>query len=115
MGLREYHLRWEAYQLQQAQKQNDMATQAWLNQQVQATTGSKHPKPMFKRFEQFFDHNAVVDSIRKQYEPTYQATSKRSQKRQAYELFNKRIAEYQQLKKSGKLDELRKRGGRKNG
>lgn len=101
--------------MQQAQKQNDMATQAWLNQQVQATTGSKHPKPMFKRFEQFFDHNAVVDSIRKQYEPTYKATSKRSQKRQAYELFNKRIAEYQRLKKSGKLDELRKRGGRKNG
>ena len=36
MTLVEYELRMEAYQLKQVDRQNEIAQQAWMNQQVQA-------------------------------------------------------------------------------
>lgn len=104
----------EAYQLQRAQAQEDMARLAWLNQQVQATTGSeKHPRPLYKRFEQFYDRKEVVDSIRSAYEPTYRTTSKKKQQQDDYDLFYKRIERYRRLKRSGKLGEIQQKGGKR--
>ena len=49
MTLNEYLIRMEAFQLQTIKRNEELAYQAWLNQQVQATTGSsKNPKPKFK-------------------------------------------------------------------
>ena len=74
MTLVEYELRMEAYQLKQVDRQNEIAQQAWMNQQVQATTGSKNPKPKFKTFDDFFDKKAAIDSVRSNYEPNYEVS-----------------------------------------
>lgn len=112
LPLPEYFLRLEAYQLQQVKRTEDIAWQAWLNQQVQATKGKKNPKPVYTSFTKFYDRMLAEDNVRKAYEPDYhvsKATSERSQKERAYDTFNKNIEMYRKLKASGKLDELRKR------
>ena len=63
MTLVEYELRMEAYQLKQVDRQNEIAQQAWMNQQVQATTGIKNPKPKFKKFDDFFDKKVIIDKV----------------------------------------------------
>lgn len=112
LTLDEYYLRLEAYQLQRIQFEEDLALQAWLNQQVQATKGKKNPKPVYTSFKKFYDRNYFEDQLRSTYEPGYQvskATQAQEQKAKAYDNFNANIALYQKLKASGKLDELRKR------
>ena len=48
MTFDEYLIRLEAFQLRTIKRNEELAYQAWLNQQVQATTGSsKNPKPKF--------------------------------------------------------------------
>lgn len=102
----EYELRMEAYQLQKIDKQEMLALQSWYNQLVQATTGSsKNPQPKYKLFDQFFDKKAQVDEIRAQYEPDYVVSnmSKQELKQSRGEIFAKRAAEFQRLKREGKI------------
>lgn len=96
IGLVEYQVRLEAYQLKRVQEQEDIAFQAWLNQAVQATTGGKKPKPKFNKFKDFFDSGYMIDNIRGQYEPDYQSESGRQLT--AAEVMAKRIEEFRKVK-----------------
>ncbi len=72
MSLQEYFLRLEAYQIKRIDEQENIALQAWLNQTVQATKGSsKHPKPKYTRFEEFFDSTAYLNNVHKSFDPNY--------------------------------------------
>lgn len=102
MTLREYSLRWEAYQLRKLSEEEAIASLAWANQTVQATTGGKHPKPKFKHFEAFFDREAAEAKIRQQYGDTYALP--KSKKEDAAKLFLQRYEEYQRLRKAGRID-----------
>lgn len=104
MTFDEYLIRLEAFQLRTIKRNEELAYQAWLNQQVQATTGSsKNPKPKFRKFEQFFDANKMIDEVRGNFEADYKATKKQNTLRTNENLFAERLKEFRQLKKQGKI------------
>ena len=104
MTFDEYLIRLEAFQLRTIKRNEELAYQAWLNQQVQATTGSsKNPKPKFRKFEQFFDTNKMIDEVRGNFEANYKATKKQNTLRTNENLFAERLKEFRKLKKQGKI------------
>lgn len=104
MTFDEYLIRLEAFQLRTIKRNEELAYQAWLNQQVQATTGSsKNPKPKFRKFDQFFDTNKMIDEVRGNFEVDYKATKKQSTLRTNENLFAERLKEFRKLKKQGKI------------
>lgn len=104
MTFDEYLIRLEAFQLRTIKRNEELAYQAWLNQQVQATTGSsKNPKPKFRKFDQFFDTNKMIDEVRGNFEVDYKATKKQNTLRTNENLFAERLKEFRQLKKQGKI------------
>lgn len=104
MTFDEYLIRLEAFQLRTIKRNEELAYQAWLNQQVQATTGSsKNPKPKFRKFDQFFDTNKMIDEVRGNFEASYKATKKQNTLRTNENLFAERLKEFRQLKKQGKI------------
>lgn len=104
MTFDEYLIRLEAFQLRTIKRNEELAYQAWLNQQVQATTGSsKNPKPKFRKFEQFFDTNKMIDEVRGNFETNYKATKKQNTLRTNENLFAERLKEFRELKKQGKI------------
>ena len=104
MTFDEYLIRLEAFQLRTIKRNEELAYQAWLNQQVQATTGSsKNPKPKFKKFEQFFNTNKMIDEVRENFEEDYKATKKQNALRTNENLFAERLKEFRELKKQGKI------------
>lgn len=104
MTFDEYLIRLEAFQLRTIKRNEELAYQAWLNQQVQATTGSsKNPKPKFRKFEQFFDTNKMIDEVRGNFEANYKATKKQNALRTNENLFAERLKEFRKLKKQGKI------------
>lgn len=104
MTFDEYLIRLEAFQLRTIKRNEELAYQAWLNQQVQATTGSsKNPKPKFRKFDQFFDTNKMIDEVRGNFEENYKVTKKQNTLRTNENLFAERLKEFRQLKKQGKI------------
>lgn len=104
MTFDEYLIRLEAFQLRTIKRNEELAYQAWLNQQVQATTGSsKNPKPKFRKFEQFFDTNKMIDEVRGNFEADYKSTKKQNTLRTNENLFAERLKEFRKLKKQGKI------------
>lgn len=104
MTFDEYLIRLEAFQLRTIKRNEELAYQAWLNQQVQATTGSsKNPKPKFRKFDQFFDTNKMIDEVRGNFEANYKATKKQNALRTNENLFAERLKEFRKLKKQGKI------------
>ena len=104
MTFDEYLIRLEAFQLRTIKRNEELAYQAWLNQQVQATTGSsKNPKPKFRKFDQFFDTNKMIDEVRGNFEVDYKSTKKQNTLRTNENLFAERLKEFRQLKKQGKI------------
>ena len=104
MTFDEYLIRLEAFQLRTIKRNEELAYQAWLNQQVQATTGSsKNPKPKFRKFDQFFDTNKMIDEVRGNFEANYKATKKQNTLRTNENLFAERLKEFRKLKKQGKI------------
>lgn len=104
MTFDEYLIRLEAFQLRTIKRNEELAYQAWLNQQVQATTGSsKNPKPKFRKFDQFFDTNKMIDEVRGNFEVDYKATKKQNTLQTNENLFAERLKEFRQLKKQGKI------------
>ena len=104
MTLNEYLIRMEAFQLQTIKRNEELAYQAWLNQQVQATTGSpKNPKPKFKKFDQFFDTNKMIDEVRSSFEIDYITTSNKAKLRTNENVVAQRLKEFKELKKQGKI------------
>lgn len=104
MTFDEYLIRLEAFQLRTIKRNEELAYQAWLNQQVQATTGSsKNPKPKFRKFDQFFDTNKMIDEVRGNFEANYKSTKKQNTLRTNENLFAERLKEFRELKKQGKI------------
>lgn len=104
MTFDEYLIRLEAFQLRTIKRNEELAYQAWLNQQVQATTGSsKNPKPKFRKFDQFFDTNKMIDEVRGNFEADYKSTKKQNTLRTNENLFAERLKEFRQLKRQGKI------------
>ena len=104
MTFNEYLIRLEAFQLRTIKRNEELAYQAWLNQQVQATTGSsKNPKPKFRKFDQFFNTNKMIDEVRGNFEVDYKSTKKQNTLRTNENLFAERLKEFRQLKKQGKI------------
>lgn len=104
MTLNEYLIRMEAFQLQTIKRNEELAYQAWLNQQVQATTGSpKNPKPKFKEFRKFFDSEKMIDEVRSSFEIDYITTSNKAKLRTNENVFAQRLKEFKELKKQGKI------------
>lgn len=60
MTIAEYELRMEAYHIKRVEEFEIVHLQAWMNQQVQATTGQKNPKPKYKDFKKFFDKEKFI-------------------------------------------------------
>lgn len=112
MTMVEYEIRTEAYHLRNIEKRGDMALQAWLNQQVKAQKGSdRHPEPYFKELEDMYDVEAEAQNIRAQFEPGFKVThkSKAETKKSQGALLAQRMAEFQELKKAGKIKPLDER------
>ena len=104
MTFDEYLIRLEAFQLRTIKRNEELAYQAWLNQQVQATTGSsKNPKPKFRKFDQFFDTNKMIDEVRGNFEEDYKVTKKQNTLQTNENIFAERLKEFRQLKKQGKI------------
>lgn len=104
MTLNEYLIRMEAFQLQTIKRNEEIAYQAWLNQQVQATTGSpKNPKPKFKEFRKFFDSERMIDEVRSSFEIDYITTLDKAKLRTNENVFAQRLKEFKELKKQGKI------------
>ena len=104
MTLSEYLIRMEAFQLQTIKRNEELAYQAWLNQQVKATTGSpKNPKPKFKEFRKFFDSEKMIDEVRSSFEIDYIITSNKAKLRTNENVFAQRLKEFKELKKQGKI------------
>lgn len=104
MTLNEYLIRMEAFQLQTIKRNEEIAYQAWLNQQVQATTGSpKNPKPKFKEFRKFFDSEKMIDEVRSNFEIDYITTLDKAKLRTNENVFAQRLKEFKELKKQGKI------------
>lgn len=100
MTIAEYWLRLEAYQLKQAKTQEQLALQAWLNQAVKATRGnSKHPKPKYKTFKEFYDLEQVNSDIRAIFEG---GKTQKQKKLGRNELIAKRFNEWQKIKNERK-------------
>lgn len=102
MSLSEYVLKSEAYQLKQVKRIEELHLQAFLNQAVQATTGSsKNPQPKYPTFKSFFDAEALVDDIRSNFELGYKPKSATSKNKILKQTIAQRIREYQKLQKEG--------------
>ncbi|RHW46817.1 hypothetical protein DS832_04835 [Bombilactobacillus bombi] len=98
MTLVEYQLYMEAYQIKQVKLQEQLAMQAWLNQAVQATSGSKkNPKPKYKKFTQFFNSEEEIKKVRDAYEGTN--SSHKTKHLTRNQIISKRYEEYQKIKK----------------
>lgn len=111
MTLAEYNLRMEAYKLRRAEEREDVALQAWYNQQVQATVGKKNPKPKYKSFDEFYDVDGFKNQIRSVFEADFipDHLSKKELTDKQTEIFNKRMSDFKKLKADGKIIPLSER------
>lgn len=99
----EYDLRLEAFQLRKLDSMNRDKMLAWDMQQVKATTKGKKPKPIYKSFDEFFDHDKLTRELRIRYEANFsdeQLSAKRSQIEFGREA-EARAAEYRRLNQKG--------------
>jgi hypothetical protein len=111
MGLREYYLRLEAYNLRRVQEQEDIAVQAWWNHLVTQQKGSaKHPKPRFREITELYDEQKMIDKVRSSFESDYQPQSFSHKSVNRAEIFAKRVEEFRKLKQAGKIIPLKERG-----
>lgn len=111
MTIKEYRLRMEAYQIKEVNVYKHLALQAWFNQAVQATSGSKkNPKPKYKRFNQFFDAEEEINRVRDAFENTN--TSSRRSNLTRNQIIAKRYEEYQELKRKRNAKNKEKKGGK---
>lgn len=97
LPLADYYLAIEAYSIKRVLQREDLALQAWYGQTVQATTGSsKHPKPKYKKFEQFYDTEEYEDEIRSSFEDDY--TSELTVAREQENAMQERFKKLQEMK-----------------
>lgn len=95
MTLAEYEIRTEAYQLQQVDKQRDIAFQSWMNQVAKSTTGSgDNIKAKYEKFDDLFDYDYEKNRVLSLYGDAKPMKSKQEQQKDSYELFAKRVKEW---------------------
>lgn len=64
MTVYEFNVRMLSFRLSELDRQQELHMQAWLSQQVQATTGTgKRTKPMYQTFKEFFDYEEQLKII----------------------------------------------------
>lgn len=98
LTLPDYYLAMEGYAIRQTLHREDIALQAWFNQTVQSTKGSdKHPKPMYRKFEEFYNTEELEDEIRSNFEDDY--VSERTKARDEQAAINERFARLQEIKR----------------
>ncbi|WP_235031667.1 hypothetical protein [Pediococcus pentosaceus] len=99
MTLVEYQLRMEAYQISQVRLHENIALQAFFNQMVQATTGSKkHPKPKYNSLEKLFDAKSEIEQIRSKFEGESYSHNRPISKADRKQIFAQRYDEWQKIK-----------------
>lgn len=82
--------------------------QAWFNNNVQATKGSsKHPKPKFNKFDEFFNAKSQIEEVRSYFEVGYEKST--DKKEDVGTVLANRIEEFKRLKKAGKIIPLKER------
>ena len=59
----EYNLMMKAVELRRVDEEYRIHWQAYLNQAVKSTKGKKDPKPIYKRFEKFFDYDKALEAV----------------------------------------------------
>lgn len=107
MTFAEYNLRIEAYQLKQIKEQEKLALLAWFNQSVQAMTGNtKHPKPKYRKFTDFFDAMEMIDTLRDEFELDYQPRTQKVKDKKRRDLINARLAEFEMMRRGSHGTEL---------
>lgn len=107
MSFDEFFLRSEAYQIKTVEEQQNLAMQAWLNQAVQATTGSdKHPKPKYTKFDQFFNTQKYENEIHKNFNPDYVIENETQEEKEQNEqdIIMQRFKKLQAYKEKHKKD-----------
>ena len=68
MTISEFNFRMQAYRLQQVDRMNDIHMQAWANNM--AGQKKKNGRPVYRKFDQFFNYKKAVKQAKKQYIPT---------------------------------------------
>ena len=107
MSFDEFFLRSEAYQIKTVEEQQNLAMQAWLNQAVQATTGSgKNPKPKYTKFDQFFNAQKYENEIHRNFNPDYVIENETQEEKEQ----NKQEIIMQRFKKLQAYKEKHKKG-----
>lgn len=115
MTLHEYFIRIEAYQIRKVDEQENLALQAWMNQAVQATTGSsKHPRPKYKKFGDFYNLNYMENEVHKSFNPDYipPVQTKEERERNEQEIIFER---YQKLQKFRAAQRKKKKKDKESG
>ena len=91
MTLAEYELRMESYELKNANKRLDMATQAFFNANDQAVDSDG--KSIYHSFDDFYDYISAINDVRSKYEPNYVPLKKTKEKSKT-DVLIKRIKAY---------------------
>lgn len=104
MSLHEYVLRTEAYELEREDKIHDIHLQSWANVVVHNQKGEgDNARPMYTRFDDFYDSEKARDYIRDQYEKDYVKLSDTEQKEKtAGDVRVERMIQYEKMKKAQK-------------
>ncbi|EPC16317.1 hypothetical protein LJ555_11535 [Lacticaseibacillus paracasei] len=110
MTLVEYELRTEAHQLQKIDQQETMALQLLMKRKADELN-HKGDKYVNNTVESIYDKKAAVDKVRTIYEPNYEVShmSTTELKHTRAQVFAKRMAEFQRLKREGKIIPLSER------
>lgn len=81
----------ESYELKQVEAQYNMAVQAWFNAEVQAVDNDG--KPVFKKFDDFYNYLEEVNKVKAKYEPDY-VPIKKKKSQSKMDIMIRRIKEF---------------------
>lgn len=119
MTFAEYALRIEAWQIQELYQKKKLAISAYYNQAIQATTGGKNPKPLYRNIDEFFKGvgiDADEQAIYETYGDEYMLRKPTTDTEKANKIFRERMQQFEELKRRGLIDmnawKNDKKGGR---
>lgn len=88
--LEEFEIYNMAYAIQQEDKRLNSAIQAWFNQSVKAQKGrGKSTRPVFKNFNEFYDHQKEFDRIFNKNQPNQSGPTRKMDMAERNRLINK--------------------------
>lgn len=104
MSLHEYLLRAEAYELEREDKMQDIHLQAWANVTVHNKKGEgDNARPMYTKFDDFYDSGKARDNIRSRYETDYvKEYEPAKNQKTAGDVRVERMIQYEKMKKAQK-------------